>query len=148
MATDIDRFSGSIKKQQQKINISGSLPSEHPRANPLSHEGSARTEKRLLFEWHLKKLPCTECCTPSPYHLVDPFSRSSNRWLCLWLQASVIALACDINGSSPWEFSNTSNHIPHLHTFIKRWQYKHAEKILCLLEVICVWLISPSELQR
>lgn len=97
------------------------------------------SQKRLLFEWHLQKLPCIEWYTPSPYLLGDPISRSSNRWLCLWLQASVIAEACDINGSSPWEFFNTFNHSPHSHTFMKGWQYKHAEKNCFFLEVKCVY---------
>lgn len=45
-----------------------------------------------------------EWCTPSQHKLSDLISRSLNRWLCPWLQASLIAEACDINGSSPWEF--------------------------------------------
>lgn len=32
-----------------------------------------------------------------------------------------------INGSSPWEFSITSNHSPYVYTFRQRWQYKHNE---------------------
>lgn len=78
-----------------------------------------------MFEWHQQKLLCIEWCTWSPHHLGDLVSWSSNRWFRLWLQASVIAEACDINGCSPWEFSNTSNYSKHLHktmTAQTRWQ--------------------------
>lgn len=74
-----------------------------------------------LFQWHL-------CLSWS--FLGDLISSSSNRRLCLWLQASVIAGACDINCSSPWEFSNTSKRSLHSHRFMRQWQYKHV-KVCC-----------------
>lgn len=144
MLTLVNSLSGGVKdhnnatafilydNNNKNVYILGVMPCGLHRANLIPLRNSARTEIRLLFEWRRN---CTEWCTPSPNRLGDPISRSSNRWLCLWLQASVIAEAWDINGSSPWEFSNTFNHSSHSHTFRKRWQYKHAEKTLCLLGV-------------
>lgn len=90
----------------------------------ITGQGRRKTQ-RLLFEWQIHKLPRVERCTPSPHLSADPISRSSNRWLRLWLQISLIAgafsvQARDINGSSPWEFSNATNYSPHQRPLVRR----------------------------
>lgn len=81
-------------------------------------QGHRRSERTLLFDGH-RNVPWSG--VPQVQVVgVTQFYWSSNRWLRPWLQASVIAEACDINGSSLWEFSNTSNRSPHSHAAVKR----------------------------
>lgn len=78
----------------------------------FTHRAWRRTRRGNFLERHLHKLPCTKAtCPESESFFADPISRHSNRWLCPWLQASVITKAADINGSSsPWDFCGTSSH--------------------------------------